>query len=90
MENKEFPNGFESWHETHFEVVNFISLNYERDSVTSKVAELYERYGTGYMYELAKELTDEFELLNKGRQWNGEFFEEIESFLIQKLKQYEL
>ena len=69
----------------NFEVVNFISLNYERDPVTSKVAELYERYGTGYMYELARELTDEFELLNKGRQWDGEFFEEIESFLMQKI-----
>ena len=85
MENKDFPNGFESWHETHFEVVSFITLQYERDSVTSKVAEINDRYGSGGMYELAKELTDEFELLNKGREWDGEFFEEIESFLIKKL-----
>ena len=85
MENKEFPNGFESWLETYFEVVSFITLQYERESVTSKVAELYERNGSGGMYELAKELTDEFELLNKGRVWDGEFFEELESFLMQKL-----
>ena len=85
METKEFPNGFGSWHETHHEVVSFLTLEYERDSVTSRVAEFYERNGTGGMYELARELTDEFETLNKGREWDGEFFEEIEFFLTQKI-----
>ena len=85
MDNKEFPNGFESWHETHFEVVSFITLQYEREPTCSKVAELFDRYGTVYVMELAAQLTEEFELLNKGREWDGEFFEEIESFLMQKL-----
>lgn len=85
METKEFPNGFDSWYETHHEVVSFLTLEYERDSVTSRVAEFYERNGTGGMYELARELTDEFETLNKGREWDGEFFEEIEFFLTQKI-----
>jgi hypothetical protein len=85
MENKEFPNGFESWHETHFEISSHITLQYERDSVTSKVAELFDKYGTGHVMELAAQLTDEFELLNKGREWDGEFYEELESFLMQKL-----
>ena len=85
MDNKEFPNGFESWHETHFEVVSFIALQYERDSVTSKVAEINDRLGSGGLYELAESLTNEFELLSKGREWDGEFFEEIESFLMQKI-----
>ena len=85
METKEFPNGFDSWYETHHEVVSFLTLEYERDSVTSKVAEFLERNGTGGMYELARELTDEFETLNKDREWDGEFFEEIESFLMKKI-----
>ena len=85
MKTKEFPNGFVSWYETHHEVVSFLTLEYERDSVTSKVAEFLERNGTGGMYELARELTDEFETLNKDREWDGEFFEEIESFLMQKI-----
>ena len=85
MENKDFPNGFESWHETHFEVVSFIALQYERDSVTSKVAEMHDRLGSGGLYELAESLTNEFELLSKGREWDGEFYEELESFLMQKL-----
>ena len=79
METKEFPNGFDSWYETHHEVVSFLTLEYAR------VAEIYEMEGTERMYELARELTDEFETLNKGREWDGEFFEEIESFLKQKI-----
>ena len=85
MEAKEFPNGFVSWCETHHEVVSFLTLEYERGSSTSKVAEFYEKNGMRGMYDLAEELTDEFELLNKDREWDGEFFEEIESFLMKKI-----
>lgn len=37
------------------------------------------------MYELAENLTNEFEELNKDKKWNGEFFDEIYSFLTNKL-----
>ena len=83
---KIFPNGFESWQETHFEVVNGITKELRKDVFTSKVIEKrHEEQGTGGMYELAEELTDEFELLNKGRMWDGEFFDEIDEFLKKKL-----
>lgn len=36
------------------------------------------------MYELAEELTDKFETLNQNREWDGEFFDEIEAFLIEE------
>jgi hypothetical protein len=81
MEYKRFPNGFESWCKTYYEIVNFLTF-------TSKVAKFYEQNGTEGMYELARELTDEFETLNKGREWDGEFFKEIESFLIKKIDNY--
>jgi hypothetical protein len=41
--------------------------------------------GHGGLYELAEDLTDEFETINKNREWDGEFFEEIETFLNEKL-----
>lgn len=85
MEEYKFPNGFTSWYETHHEVVSFLTLEYERDSVTSKVAEFLERNGTGGMYELAEELTNKFESLHEGREWDGEFFEELEYFLTKEL-----
>lgn len=78
MEDKRFPNGFESWCKTYYAIVDFLTF-------TSKVAKSYKQNGTKEMYELAKEFTDEFETLNKGREWNGEFFKEIESFLMKKI-----
>lgn len=82
---KEFPNGFESWQETHYEVVSFIADELTRPQVRGIVYETLREKGHGGLYELAEDLTDEYEQLNKGREWDGEFFEELESFLNQKL-----
>lgn len=80
------PNGFDSWHETHFEVVAAITREHQKDQPAGVVKERHEAQGHGGLYELAKELTDEFELLNDGRLWDGEFFDEIEEFLNKKLR----
>jgi hypothetical protein len=79
-----FPNGFESWQETHFEVVSEIA---KRDYLcTSTIIEnIRESQGIGGLYELAEELTDRFEVLNKDREWDGEFFYEIEQYLNKEL-----
>ena len=82
---KNFPNGFTSWQETHFEIVSAINTEYSKDEPSGLVAERHSEQGHGGLYELAEELTDEFELLNKGRVWDGEFFDEIEEFLSEKL-----
>lgn len=83
MNDKNFPNGFQSWQETHFEVVSFF---YNPDNTNSPlIHKIYEEYGTGGMYELAEDLTDEFEEFNKDKNWDGEFFDEIHSFLFNKI-----
>lgn len=78
-----FVNGQVSWMETHFEVVAAITEALKMDD--NKAIQRSEDQGTGGLYELAEELTDAFENKNKGRVWDGEFFEEIESFLDQEL-----
>lgn len=82
---KEFPNGFTSWTETHHEVVRAIALadNGCTSVVVSSVAGMK---GTGGLYELAEELTDKFEELHKDTEWDGEFFDVVEEFLIKELK----
>lgn len=75
---KNFPNGFTAWQETHFEVVSFISLNRDENF---KLEEIVANQGTGGLYELAEQLTDEFEKLNENMEWDGEFFDAIELFL---------
>jgi hypothetical protein len=83
---KKFPNGFESWQETHFEVVSYIyDLRYNSPIESNIINDIQLKQGTGGFYELAEDLTDEFEKLNEGREWDGEFFDEIEEFLEKKL-----
>jgi hypothetical protein len=86
---KYFPNGFTSWMETHYEVVQAITLKLADEDMEEDSA-LYERLeeeGTGGMYILSEELTDTFEKEYKGAIWGADFdyFETIEHFLDQKL-----
>lgn len=82
---KKFPNGFTSWIETHYEVVKAIESEQAKDEPQGVVKDRHESSGHGGLYELAEELTDEFEKLNEGRDWDGEFFDEIDLFLQEKL-----
>ena len=81
--SKLFPNGFESWYETFYEIVrNMCWIDFD---LRKKEYPLFEKThaeeGTGGLWQLTKELTDKFELLHKDREWDGEFFDEIEKFL---------
>ncbi len=87
---KVFPNGFESWQETHYEVVAAITIKLLADDQYAEFRDdlaclTIREKGHGGLYELAYDLTDEFENLHQGREWDGEFFEEIENFLDEKL-----
>lgn len=81
----EFVNGFESWQETHYEVVQAITMEQAKDNPQGLVKERHEAQGHGGLYELALEITNEFEKLNEGREWDGDFFDEIDKFLKEKL-----
>ena len=77
---------FDSWQETHFEVVHAISAIISTDSYSNRIKQVQEDGGYGALYELAKTLTDQFQDDNEGRAWDGEFFDEIEEFLEKELK----
>lgn len=84
IKDKQFPDGFSSFIETHNEICAMWALAYERKN--SKLEEYMESNGTGGMYDCCEVWAFEFENLNKGRQWDGEFFEEIELFFENKVK----
>lgn len=79
-----FPNGFESWTETHHEIVSAIARNPE--DAHNKVNDIEATQGIGGLYEFAKELTDKFEEKYKGREWDGEFFDTIYEFIEEEFK----
>lgn len=85
MDTKQFPNGFKSWAETHHEIVSAISLIMNRDNYPILLEEIQHNQGTGGIWEFCVQLTDEFEKLNEGREWDGEFYDEIEDFIKSKL-----
>lgn len=77
--------------ETHYEVVAAIERIRQQDEDTwpDGIKFINSAYGTGGFYELAKDITLAFENKNADREWNGEFFDEIEAFIneyIQNLK----
>lgn len=84
MQNKKFVNGFQSWMETYTEVAMNVCEKL-KDSNSSVWRTIYNT-GRGGVYTLCEDLTDEFEELNEEREWDGEFFDEIDKFLTKKLE----
>lgn len=83
-----FPNGFRSWMETHHEIVTHMTtLNQGGDWKSEIMRQYHEQGGFPMFYDLAKDLTDDFEKVYKGVKWGVEieFFETIESFCKQRL-----
>lgn len=89
-ESKQFPNGFTSWMETHYEVVSFINSFSENYNGTTdeetQIAKRLENFGIGGSYELAEEWTDAFELQYSAIDWGGDldYFDEIDNFCKRK------
>ena len=78
---KRFPNEFSNWHETHFEIVSVIAIELNKNEITSPVIkERYEQQGHGGMYDLAEELTDQFETEYEKFYQNSLFGVELEYF----------
>jgi hypothetical protein len=83
---KNFPNGFSSWQETHFEIVQAITLEHAQDKRTGLVAYRHEAQGIGGLYELAEEMTDLFEAIHEGEEWSeAGYLETLEAFIDEKL-----
>lgn len=78
-------NGNTNWAETHFEIVKAIVLELERETPSQKLERISRDEGTGGLWELAESLTDKFEKENEDREWDGEYFDELEKFLSMEL-----
>ncbi len=82
MKGNKFPNGFDNWHETHYFICVHVDQTEELEGTIAYRRR--EQHGTGGLWELAEELTDEFEKLHEGRAWDGEWMDELEQWLLTK------
>ena len=84
----DFPNGFESWQKTHFEVVEVLCFirDLEEGKKPKSFSELLDRSATEEMYNLALNLTNKYEEQTKGRKRERSLFDEIEDFVWSEVK----
>ena len=80
---KLFPNGIFNWKDTFFEVSGMIAfMRYKQNGTDKRWDKLNDQLqGSPGFRDLAVSLTNQFEEMNTGREWDGEFYEEIEDFV---------
>jgi hypothetical protein len=74
----------ENWAEAHYEFVRLIEEARQQENPTMEFIE--NTTGIGGFWQLAFDMTQEYEKLHKGRQWYGDWLDEIESFFETKLQ----
>jgi len=88
MATPDFPNGFESWQKTHFEVVEVLVFmrDLEKDQQPKTFSEALDRSATKELYTLALDLTNKYEEQTKGTERKRTLFDEIEDFVWTEIK----
>jgi hypothetical protein len=88
MSIPDFPNGFESWQKTHFEVVEVLVFmrSLTEENQPKRFSEAIDRSASDQMYHLALELTNKYEEQNKGKERKRTLFDEIEEFVWAEVK----
>lgn len=81
METKHFPNGFDSWSETYFEIVCIVSSHLVNSEPNHRIEFIHNMSGRRGIQEYAEILTDEFEALNEGRIWTDDYLDAIDTFM---------
>jgi hypothetical protein len=80
-------NGFRSWAETHHEIVTIVT--YQLDEIygqrPSLLDEIMSTEGTSGLYDLCIDLTTEFESINEGRVWDGDWLDAVIEFVQEKI-----
>lgn len=83
-----FPNGFDSWQKTHFEVVEVLCYicSLEEAEQPKSFAELVDQTASEEMYRLAFNLTNKYEAESKGKTRTRSLFDDIEEFVWSEVK----
>ena len=78
---KQFPNGFQSWAETNYEVVSEIKRKLESEREGGPLTTRINQNGRRVLIDIAISITDEFEKRHEGFDWDGEWDESVWAFV---------
>jgi hypothetical protein len=84
------PNGFNSYSDTLCWISYHLALimNGVEYDVPPALSIKYEMFGMMWISDAATAWALEFERMNAGRDWDGEWYEELESFVTSKILEY--
>ena len=84
------PNGLTSWYETFYEIASSIEyiIHYTGITPDHPIVNYYQDNGSGAMYELAKDWTNEFEAKYKDTIWGEDldWLDTLNEFFVTKAK----
>lgn len=84
MKDLNFINELESWAETHYEISAAIEKKSKDEN--SEIHEVIRNNGMFAKHGLAFDLTRKFEKIHDGREWDGEWIDEIDKFIEENVK----
>ena len=84
----DFPNGFDSWQKTHFEVVEVLVYirSLDSDKIPKGFSNALDQTASQELYTLALQLTNKYEEQTKGVERKRSLFDEIEEFVWNEVK----
>lgn len=82
-------NGITSYMETFQEIAMLVGDELGKNKTAEVIIRRLAKEGRTGIYSLVTEWTNEFELANLDRVWDGEFFDEIDSFIEKKFNHVE-
>ena len=88
MSTPDFPNGFESWQRTHFEVVEVLVYmrSLDSDKLPKGFSSVLDQTASDELYTLALDLTNRYESQTTGKERKRSLFDEIEEFVWREVK----
>jgi hypothetical protein len=78
--DSQFPNGLEDYLENHYVIANII------EEEVGIIQRYINRYGSGELWSIAKDITDAFTKEYKDKSWEGNYYDTLQDFVTAHFK----
>lgn len=82
MTNREFDSYLDTFYEISTYITSLLIMNKLPEFLKSEL----DRYGSTVLRDHCKTWTEEFERINNDNTWDGDFYDEVQVFVLNKCK----